>query len=155
MGSEFPKSVLAAQSKSYAQDTEETAIIFMDFGRAKGYAFESWLMAPYGKKRDLTVVGRERTAWVDYLAPHELHMLDKRIAVEDGLPVGIEDDGRRVIPVEDEQPLKEELRHFIACVESREVPLTDGTVGLRAVRMAEAALESAATGKAVHFDGAL
>jgi predicted dehydrogenase len=155
MGVELPSSVLAAESKSYSQGTEETAIIFMDFGTAKGYAFESWLMAPYGKKRDLTVVGRERTAWIDYLTPQELHLLDKRMAVEDGLPVAVEDDGRRVIPVEDEQPLKEELRHFVACVESRAVPLTDGAVGLRAVRMAEAALESAATGKAVHFDGAL
>ena len=38
-------------------DIEETAMITMDFGGTKAYAFESWLMPAYGKQRDLVVVG--------------------------------------------------------------------------------------------------
>jgi UDP-N-acetylglucosamine 3-dehydrogenase len=47
------------------------------------------------------------------------------------------------------EPLKEELRQFISCVNSRQKPLADGLVGARAVAMVEAALASAKTGKAV------
>ena len=47
------------------------------------------------------------------------------------------------------EPLKDELKHFISCIVSRQDPLSDGAVGLRAVVMAEAALMSAKTGKMV------
>jgi UDP-N-acetylglucosamine 3-dehydrogenase len=54
-----------------------------------------------------------------------------------------------VISLPHVEPLKEELRQFISCVNSRQKPLADGLVGMRAVAMAEAALTSAKKGKAV------
>jgi len=151
MGADYPKSLTAAESRSYGQNTEETAMIFMDFGHAKGYAFESWLVAAYSKMRDLIVVGSKGSARVDYLTPQELHIFDSRIITEEGIPVGVENDGKRTISLPDAEPLKEELKHFISCVVSRQNPLTDGPVGLRSVVMAEAALRSARTGCAVEL----
>ena len=51
-----------------------------------------------------------------------------------------------MIPIPYAEPLKEELRHFIQCVNDRSTPISDGEIGLRAVRMAEAALESVKSG---------
>lgn len=151
LGVDYPKSLTAAESRSYGQNTEETASIFMDFGYAKGYAFESWLVAAYSKMRDLVVVGSKGSARVDYLKPQELQIFDSRIVAEEGIPSSVEDDGNRTISLNYREPLKEELSHFISCVKSKQNPLTDGAVGLRSVIMAEAALQSARTGVAVEM----
>jgi predicted dehydrogenase len=146
---DYPKSIVAAASKSYGRDIEETAMISADFGHARGYAFESWLVAAYSKMRDLVVVGSKGSVRVDYLTPQELYVFDNRIIIDKGIPVRVEDKGKRTITLPYAEPLKEELKHFISCIISRKNPLSDGVVGLRAVTMAEAALKSAKTGEAV------
>ena len=150
LGVDYP--MTAAESRSYGQNTEETAPIFMDFGNAKGYAFENWLVAAYGKMRDFIVVGSKGSTRVDYLTPQELYIFANRIVTEGGLPVGVEDEGKRTISIPYAEPLKGELNHFRSCVVSRQNPLSDGSVGLRAVVMAEAALKSARTGCVVSMN---
>jgi predicted dehydrogenase len=149
MGVDYPKSVTAVASKVYSKDIEETATLTVNFGDVKGYAFESWLIPGHEKRRDLLVVGSQTSARVDYLKPQELCLFDTRIITENGAPASIEDKGERVVALASAEPLKEELRQFLSCVNSRRRPLTDGLVGVRAVAMAEAALTSARTGKAV------
>ena len=151
LGVDYPKSLIATTSKVYSQDIEETAMLVIDFGDVKGYAFESWLVPAYGKRRDLVVVGDKMSARVDYLKPQELYLFDARIITKGGVPVSIEDKGRSIVPVPYVEPLKEELKQFISCVNSRQKPLSDGLVGVRAVVMAEAALASAEINKAVAF----
>ncbi len=149
LGVDYPKSLIAATSKVYSQDIEETAMLVVDFGAVKCYAFESWLVPGYNKKRELVVVGSKMSARIDYLKPQELYLFDVRVINEGGVPVRIEDKGNRVVPLPYAEPLKEELKHFVACVNSRQKPLSDGLVGLRAVAMAEAALSSAEAGRAI------
>ena len=146
---DYPESLIAVTSKIYSQDIEETAMLAVNFGDVKGYAFESWLVPGREKKRDLLVIGSKMSARVDYLKPQELCLFDTRVITENGVPTSIEDKGERVISIPYAEPLKEELQHFISCVNSRQKPLTDGLVGVRAVVMTEAALSSARTGKAV------
>jgi len=149
LGVDYPKSIVAAASKSYGRDIEETAVISADFGHARGYAFESWLVPAYSKMRDLVVVGSKGSARVDYLTPQELYIFDNRIIIDEGVPVRVEDKGKHTISIPYAEPLKEEIKHFISCIISRQSPISDGSVGLRAVTMAEAALKSAKIGKAV------
>ena len=149
MGVDYPESVTAVTSKAYSRDIEETAMLAVDFGDVKGYAFESWLVPGHGRRRDLLVVGSQMSARVDYLKPQELCLFDTRVITENGVPISVEDKGERVISIPYAEPLKEELRQFISCVDSRRKPLADGVVGLRAVVMAEAALTSAKMGKAI------
>ena len=149
MGADYPKSVTAVTSKVYSRDIEETAMLTVNFGDVKGYAFESWLVPGHEKRRDLLVVGSQMSARVDYLKPQELCLFDIRVITKNGAPTSIEDKGERVISLPYVEPLKEELRQFIFCVNSRQNPLADGLVGMRAVAMAEAALTSAKTSKAV------
>ena len=148
----YPDSVTVAVSHSLGSQIEETGILAMDFGNAKGYALESWLLPAYGKKRDLVIVGSKKTAFVDYLEPQELAIFDTRIVIQGGKPVGVEDNGKHIVSLPFAEPLQEEIEHFISCVDSRSKPLTDGLVGWRAVVMAEAALESARTGKQVKLN---
>ncbi len=148
---DYPERLSASQTMSYGQNTEETASIFMDFGYAKGYAFESWLVAAYDRMRDLVVVGSKGSARVDYLNPQQLQLFDNRIVIEEGVPVRVANDEKHVVALPHAEPLKEELNYFISCVKSRQNPLTDGAVGLRSVVMAEAALQSARTGTAVEL----
>lgn len=149
MGVDYPEAVTAVTGQVFRQDIEETAMLAVDFGAVKGYAFESWLVPGQGKRRELLVVGSRMSARVDYLKPQELRLFDTRIVTENGVPASVEDKGERVISIPHVEPLKEELRQFISSVNSRQKPLADGLVGLRAVVMAEAALASAKTGKAV------
>ena len=154
MDKEYPDSILAATGYSLQPDIEETAIITMNFGSTRAYAFESWLMPAYGKQRDLVVVGSEKSAKIDYLQPQELRIFDIRIAEQefnDEIAFNVENEGTYTIPIPYAEPLKEELHHFINCIDTRSKPVNDGVIGLRAVVMVEAALESARTGKAVSF----
>jgi UDP-N-acetylglucosamine 3-dehydrogenase len=152
MGIDYPKSVTAAASEVYSKDIEEIAMLAVNFGDVKGYAFESWLVPGHGKRRDLLVVGSQMSARVDYLKPQELCLLDTRVITKNGAPTSIEDKGERVIALPYVEPLKEELRQFLYCVNSRQEPMSDGLVGMRAIAMAEAALESAKNGKQVKFN---
>jgi len=149
MGVGYPESVTAVTSKVYSKDIEETAMLAVDFGDVKGYAFESWLVPGHGKRRDLLVVASQMSARVDYLKPQELCLFDTRVITESGAPTSIENKGERVVSIPYAEPLEEELRQFISCVNSRQKPLADGSVGVRAVAMVEAALTSAKTGKAI------
>ena len=151
LGVDYPKSLTATTSKVYSRDIEETAIIAMDFGIAKGYAFESWLLPGYGKRRDLLVIGSKISARVDYLKPQELSLFDIKIITKNGVPVSVENKGNHIVALPYTEPLKEELKQFISCVNARKKPLSDGLVGLRAVVMAEAALASAESGKSINF----
>ena len=51
-----------------------------------------------------------------------------------------------------DEPLKGELAHFVDCVANRKEPLTTGVDGRQALRIAEAALKSAKTGKVVYLE---
>ena len=46
------------------------------------------------------------------------------------------------IDVDNKEPLKEELLHFIDCIENRKVPRTDGNEGIRVLEVLERAEKS-------------
>lgn len=144
-----PRSIVAATNKTYSQEIEETAMIYADFGYAKGYALESWLVSAYGKRRDLVVVGTKSSTRIDYLSTQPLQIFDSTIITEGGVPISAQTKGNKTVALPYDEPLREELRHFISCVKSRQKPLSDGHVGWQAVVMADAALESAEKGKLI------
>jgi UDP-N-acetylglucosamine 3-dehydrogenase len=51
-----------------------------------------------------------------------------------------------------DEPLKRELKHFVKCVSEQKEPITTGTDGLEALRIAEAALRSAKTKRVVDIE---
>ena len=52
----------------------------MDFSNnTKVYLMESWNIPVYGKKRELLIIGSEKSAIIDYLIPNEYNIFDTKI----------------------------------------------------------------------------
>jgi UDP-N-acetylglucosamine 3-dehydrogenase len=141
---------MAAASSILGGDIEETTTLALDFGEAMGFALESWMVPAYGKKRDLVVVGTEKCAYIDYLDTTKMTLFETRIS-SDPMFAAQPADQTSEISLNGAEPLKEELKHFIDCVEHRNEPLSSGQVGWRSVIMSEKALESSREGKKLTF----
>lgn len=114
-------------------------------GGEQAHVFVSWLH-PF-KEQKLVVVGSEAMAVFDDGEAWERKLLlyPHRVEWRDGMPVPAKADAQPVAVPQDE-PLKQECRHFLDCVASGATPRTDGREGLRVLRVlarASAALEQA------------
>ncbi|UCE72969.1 MAG: Gfo/Idh/MocA family oxidoreductase [Methanomassiliicoccales archaeon] len=151
LNKEYPLEISAQLSKFLQKDIEEVAFLVLRFENdTLGYAFESWMTPVDGKRRDLTIIGSKMSAKVDYLKPQELQLFDASIiSSADGASLKAEYEGSYTVPIPYKEPLKEEMRHFVECIKSREKPLSDMYAGKRAVEMIEIAFESARENKAM------
>lgn len=103
----------------------------------RGHMFVSWLH-PY-KEQKLIVVGSKAMIVFDDLTKEKLFLYPHSIEWKDGkVPIAQKADFK-VISVDDAEPLKLELEHFIECVELRKNPRTDGHEGLRVLKVLEGA----------------
>ncbi len=106
----------------------------------RGHVFVSWLH-PYKEQR-LVVVGERKMAVFNDVEPEDkLLLYPHDIAWKDGAPLPVKGEAERV-DHDRSEPLKEECRHFLACVRDRAVPRTDGHEGLRVLRVLRALQES-------------
>jgi len=105
------------------------------------HIFVSWLH-PF-KEQKFIVVGEEQMAVFDDTAPWEskLVLYPHEVVWTNGIPEAKKADGKPV-PLEKDEPLKAECRHFMDCIEKRSKPLTDGNEGVRGLRVLNALQES-------------
>lgn len=119
-------------------DTTLTTLEFKSYVRA--HIFVSWLH-PY-KEQKLIVVGSNAMAVFDDLSDEKLCVYRHIVEWVNGkMPVAHKAE-RSVIAVENREPLNEEIKHFLNCVENRTNPETDGYEALRVLRVLELAEES-------------
>lgn len=120
------------------QGIYDTTLTTLEFSNGiKGHIFVNWLH-PF-KEQKLIVVGSKAMAVFDDLSAEKLFIFPHKIEWKDGkIPVAQKAE-YQVIPVEMEEPLKRELKHFVACFEERKIPLTDGFEGLRVLKILELA----------------
>lgn len=138
---EMPTEV-AAQGGYYLQSqvADVTLTSFNFASGVKGHIFVSWLH-PF-KEQMLVVVGdRQMAVFDDVSLDQKLVLYPHRIDWIERLPVARKADGV-VVPVENREPLKEECRHFLYCVATRQTPLTDGQEGLRVLQVLAACQQS-------------
>lgn len=127
------KSVYArAGSAKNPLELEDYAIIMLNFGDATGIVETNWL-TPH-KVRTLSVVGTEGIAELDYIT-QKLVIYNHEWVKEAKVNV--------------KEPLRNELEHFVECVETGKRPLVSGEDGLHALKVAIKALESARSAKAL------
>lgn len=112
---------------------EDYAHIMLTFEGGKNAFIESNWLTPH-KTRTLIVTGSEAIMKLDYIT-QELTIEDAKETVQPRLPW--------------QEPLKIELQHFTNCILGKEKPLITGEDGLRALKIAEAALKSSKTGRLV------
>ncbi len=119
----------------------DTTMTTLEFEKGvKGHIFVSWLH-PY-KEQKLIVVGSKAMAVFDDISKEKLFIYPHKIEWKNGkVPVAQKAD-YQVIPIDDEEPLKGELKHFIECVQQRKRPKTDGNEGLKVLRILESAEKS-------------
>jgi len=99
----------------------------------KGHIFVSWLH-PF-KEQKLVVVGSKKMVVFDDITKEKLFIYPHKIEWKNGkIPVAHKAEFYTV-DVEQTEPLKEEMKHFIECVLERKTPKTDGEEGLRVLRV--------------------
>ena len=131
--SDEPVEVYAKAGSLRHKKFEDHAQILVTFkGRKTAFIEANWL-TPY-KIRKLTVTGSEAIMTLDYITQE----------------ITLETAGQTLAPRYDiKEPLKLELQHFANCIINDREPATTGMDGVKALQIAEAALKSAKTGKAM------
>ena len=99
------------------------------------HIFVSWLH-PFKEQR-LVVVGSEKMAVFDDTAEHKLVLYPHKVEWKNRVPTAVKANAE-IVELEDREPLKAECQHFLDCVQSRTVPLTDGREGLRVLEVLDA-----------------
>ncbi|MEE9150442.1 MAG: Gfo/Idh/MocA family oxidoreductase [Thermoplasmata archaeon] len=151
---DYPLEIMAQVSRFLQKDIEEVAFLVMRFENdTVGYAFESWMTPVEGKRRDLTIIGSKMSAKVNYLKPQELQLFDASIIPGEDGAFRAEYEGSYTVPIPYKEPLKEEMKHFVECIKTREKPLSDMYAGKRAVEMIEIAFESAKENRSMKVGG--
>ncbi|WP_152555133.1 Gfo/Idh/MocA family oxidoreductase [Desulfonatronum thiodismutans] len=139
LAGEAPERILATGGNYLHQRIADVTTTHLDFPSGlKAHVFVSWLH-PF-KEQKLVVVGQKAMAVFDDTRawPDKLLIYPHEIRWENGAPVP-----SRAEPVRCEapeaEPLKEQCRHFVECVEQGCVPRTDGQEGLSVLRVLNAA----------------
>ncbi len=141
---ELPSEVTCTGSFYSGNNLEDVGFITLGFGNSVvANVGVSWLTPK--KVRDLWVVGEKKSGSIDYLS-QEFTVYNKGIVPgynSFGEFKLVKQEGEDVqVPVENVEPLKEEILHFLDCVKSGKKPKVDGRVGSQAVRIIEKCYES-------------
>jgi predicted dehydrogenase len=151
-----PTSVQAWGSRHVDPGREDVAFLKLRYAGSgvQAHIHVSWLDPR--KVRTVTAVGSKKMAVYDDTS------VEDRIRVHDkaALPAGAGGDGRVSYhrgavtspPVPAEEPLAVQARHFVDCLTTGAVPLTDGANGLAVVQVIAAAQRSLAEDRPVLLD---
>lgn len=146
-----PESLYCNLDSFIREDVDETATVVLDYGNATSVINESWQIPVHGKRRDLTVVGSEKAAYIDYLEDTVVEMYDSRITNDDGELRAVSE-GKQVYETENREPLKVEVSEFIEACRSDAPLRATGRVGAETVELLELSEESSAEGRVLPID---
>jgi UDP-N-acetylglucosamine 3-dehydrogenase len=130
---EDPISVYAKTGSMRHRKFEDYAQIMLTFEDGKSAFIESNWITPY-KTRVLTVTGSEAIMRLDYIT-QELWIEDAKENLQPRFAW--------------QEPLKLELQHFADCILDKKESVITGVDGLKALKIAEAALRSSAKNRAI------
>jgi len=138
---ELPKEVSAHGGCYLNKDLADVTVTTMSFASGvRAHIFVSWLH-PF-KEQKLVVIGDKKMAVFDDVAPqNKLLLYEHGIEWIDRVPVPHK---QEATPVEFTmaEPLRLECQHFLECLESRSKPRTDGSSGLKVLRVLDACQRS-------------
>jgi predicted dehydrogenase len=139
-----PDSIFCRQDAVVRPSVDETASLTLGYGETTGRIDVSWQVPVFGKTRQLTAVGTEGAAFVDYTQTNRLELYDSRIVEEsDSAEPRAVGGGPEVIRPPDAEPLRAEVEEFLAVARGESDDLRNpGSVGARAVELLELAVRS-------------
>lgn len=120
-------------------DTTLSNLRFSDESRA--HIFVSWLH-PFKEQR-LVVVGDKKMAIFNDVAPYgeKLQLYPQNVEFEGTIPLLKKEEAEFVEHV-DTEPLREECKHFLECIQSRKQPLTNAQSGIEVLKVLNACQSS-------------
>ena len=135
---EEPIKVSAFGQDSFGRKVYDTTIMSLDFASGiKGHIFVSWLH-PY-KDQKLVIVGSKAMVVFDDISKEKLFFYPHKIEWRNGdMPVACKAE-YEIIPVDNGEPLRLELEHFVKCIKYRRKPMTDALEGLKVLKILELA----------------
>ena len=147
-----PRRVHAVMRNFLGRDGEmdDESLIVLEYDRGGGAPILATIEAGYhlpGKMRELTIVGKGSSAVCDYnVAQYKIKTFENQ-HVRNGAEIKAMEGAMHQLEFPPEEPLRAELAAFLDAIETRRRPLVDGADGMEAVRVVEAAVESARTAK--------
>jgi UDP-2-acetamido-3-amino-2,3-dideoxy-glucuronate N-acetyltransferase len=139
----MPESVSTTGGNYLSEKVADVTLSSLTFTNGvRGHIFVSWLH-PY-KEQKLIVVGSKGMAVFDDTAKPEEKLLiyPHRIDWKEGnIPLPVKENAVPVV-YEVKEPLNEECRHFIECIQTGALPRTDGEEGLRVLKVLNACQRS-------------
>jgi UDP-N-acetylglucosamine 3-dehydrogenase len=130
---EDPVGVYAKAGNMKHRSFEDYAQIMLTYKDGKSAFIESNWLTPY-KTRKLVITGSEAIMKLDYIT-QELWIEKKKKKIQPKYQF--------------KEPLKLELQHFVDCITKKEKPLISGIDGLKALKIAEAALKSSSKNRLI------
>ncbi len=157
-----PLRVSAVTHDFLGRGIEDEALIVMDYAPARGAPkstpnvtarIEAGYHLP-GKYRDVVVAGEKMSAICDFnVAQYKVRTFRNHHVPKPGGGFDALEGEMHQLEFSPEEPLHTEWRAFLDSVETRQAPLADGMAGYHAVRVIEAAIASAQTGRPIDLEG--
>jgi UDP-2-acetamido-3-amino-2,3-dideoxy-glucuronate N-acetyltransferase len=148
-----PARVFAVTQDFMGRGMEDASLLSLEYKGDRGVTWgtvETNYFLP-GKFREVTVVGSELSAVCDYnVAQYKIKTFANR-HVKEGNDFKAIEGTLHQVESPPEEPLLAELRAFVDSVQTRKAPRADGAAGVDSVRVLEAALASAKTGRTVEL----
>lgn len=140
MGQE-PVSISAMGGEYLNPGIADTTLTLLEFANGvKAHVFVSWLH-PF-KEQKLVIVGSEAMAVFDDVSNEKLRVYPHKIEWIEGIVPVAQKADYSVITVDPGEPLRLELNHFVDCVNTRQQPFSDGSEGVRVLKVLDAAQRS-------------
>ncbi|HWV98495.1 MAG TPA: Gfo/Idh/MocA family oxidoreductase [Candidatus Acidoferrum sp.] len=148
-----PARISAVTQDFLGRGIEDASFLSLEYETGRGVTWataETNYFLP-GKIRELTVVGSELTAVCDFnVAQYKIKTFAHR-HIKEGSGFKAVEGALHQVESLPEEPLLAELRAFVDSVQTRKTPRADGWSGYESVRLIEAALESAKSGRTVEL----
>ena len=149
----LPKSVLAIHHDFMQRGMDDVSFVSLEYDTPRGRTWatvENDYFIP-GKFREVVICGDQMSAVCDYnVAQYKIKTFANRHE-RAGNDIKATEGVVKQIETPPEEPLLAELRAFIDSIKTRAKPRADGWAGYESVRILNAALESAKTGRAVEL----
>lgn len=138
---EVPNQIRAQGGNYLHQSIADVTMSLLSFASGvKAHIFVSWLH-PF-KEQKLVVVGdRKMAVFDDTEKKDKLLLYPHSINWRNNIPVAQKAEAQPV-SVDQNEPLREECRHFLTCIEKRTKPRTDGAEGLRVLQVLQRCQEA-------------
>ena len=139
---EEPENLITTGGNYLHQKIADVTTTHLNFPSGlRAHIFVSWLH-PF-KEQKLVVVGERKMAVFDDTKPWEdkLLLYPHQINWKNNLPVPTMAEAERV-DIAQEEPLRQECRHFLDCITKNAQPITDGHEGLRVLKILNASQAS-------------